>query len=180
LATILCDGCGQPATAEHIARRLKRLENTTRFRPIHVQTLFLGAMSPAEDGDDLYSAQGEFHGEGAEILRALGIQTAGRRVEEILAGIQRQGLLFAHLIECGVSDSAARHAAMERRLPSALARIRRSYKPKRLVLVGAELSGFVTAITSASLEAAVILDKGRPFDWTGLRQAGFASANPEI
>jgi len=32
-----CDGCGQPASAEHIARRLQRLEWATRFRPIHIQ-----------------------------------------------------------------------------------------------------------------------------------------------
>ena len=168
MATILCDGCGQEATAEHIARRLKRLENMTRYRPIHVQTLFLGAASPADDCDDLYSAEGEFRGEGAEILRALGIETAGRSVEEVLAGMQRQGLLVTHLIDCAVIDVEARLATMQKRLPSVLTRIRRSYKPKRVVLVGAELSASVTEITSANLGAELILDAGRPFEWSNL------------
>src|SRR5215469_16919242 len=80
-STILCDGCGQAATADHIARRLKRLEKMTRYRPIHVQTLLVGAVSPENDGDDLYSAEGEFRGEGADFLRALGIIQGGRSVE---------------------------------------------------------------------------------------------------
>jgi len=41
-----CDGCGQPASAEHIARRLQRLEWATRFRPIHIQALLLAAFRP--------------------------------------------------------------------------------------------------------------------------------------
>jgi hypothetical protein len=151
----------------------------TRYRPIHVQTLFLGATSPVEDRDDLYSAQGEFHGEGSEILRALGIDSIGRSVEEVLTGIQRKGLLFTHLMECEVSDAAARRTAMQKRLPSVLARIRRSYKPKRVVLVGTELSEFVTAITSANLDARVMSDKGLPFAWAGLYHSGFASVNSE-
>jgi hypothetical protein len=150
----------------------------TRYRPVHVQTLFLGAAGPLEARDDLYSAEGEFHGEGAEVLRALSIETAGRSLEEVLAGIQRQGLLFAHLVDCEVNDPAARSAAMHKRLPSVLARIRRSYKPKRVVLVGRELSGYVTAITSANLEAAVISNKGQPFEWADLYNSGFVSTNP--
>jgi hypothetical protein len=49
-----------------------------------------------------------------------------------------------------------------------LARIRRSYKPKRVVLVGAELYEFVKTITSADLDAMVILRKGQPYEWVGL------------
>lgn len=168
---ILCDGCGQAATQEHIARRLKRLENMTRYRPIHVQTLFLGAASPAEDREELYSTEGEFQGEGAEILRSLGIDRAGRSVEEVVAGIQRQGFLFTHILECPVSDSALRREALRRRLPSVLARIRRSYKPKRVVLVGAELAEFVTQITAASLDAEIVLHYGRPFEWNEISDA---------
>jgi len=53
MQSLVCDGCGQSADAEHIARRLKRLENMTRYRPIHIQALLMGAASPAEDGDHL-------------------------------------------------------------------------------------------------------------------------------
>jgi hypothetical protein len=168
---IVCDGCGQPATQEHIARRLKRLEKMTRYRPIHVQTLFLAAASPAEDREELYSTEGEFQGEGAEILRSLGIDKAGWSIEEVVAGIQRQGLLFAHVLECPLNDPESRQEALRRRLPSVLARIRRSYKPKRVVLVGAELAEFVAQITNAIPDAMVVLRQGQPFEWSEIGDA---------
>src|SRR5207249_10650226 len=40
-----CDGCGQAASAEHIARRLRRLEWATRFRPVHIHTLLRGGVA---------------------------------------------------------------------------------------------------------------------------------------
>jgi hypothetical protein len=137
----------------------------TRYRPIHVQALFLGAMSPAEDGDHPYSAVETFHGEGAEALRALGVEQAGRSVAETLAGLQRMGLLLTHVLECPVTDATARREALQARLPATLARIRRSYKPKRIVLVGTELADCVTQITAANLDAMIVLQRGRPFEW---------------
>jgi len=163
--TIVCDGCWQAADAAHIAKRLKRLEKMTRYRPIHMQTLFLGSTSPAEDRDHLYSTEGEFHGEGKAILRALGIEHGRRSVGEVLSEIQRQGLLVTHVLECPLSDAQARQEAMQKRLPSVLARIRRSYKPKRVVLVGTELCEFVTSIRNGKLDALVVLHSGRPFEW---------------
>jgi hypothetical protein len=180
--TIVCDGCGQAADGAHIAQRLKRLERVTRYRPIHVQTLFLGSTSPAEDRDHLYSTEGEFHGEGMAILRALGIEHGRRSVGEVLSEIQRQGLLITHVLECPLSDAQARQEAMQKRLPSVLARIRRSYKPKRVVLVGTELCEFVTSITNGKLEAVVVLHSGRPFEWARIRPdllAKEATAAPE-
>jgi hypothetical protein len=165
---IVCDGCGQVASQEHIGRRLKRLENMTRYRPIHVQALFLGAMSPIEDRDHLYSVAETFHGEGAEALRALGIEQGGRSVAETLAGLQRMGFLLTHVLECPLSDATVRGEALQSRLPATLARIRRSYKPKRLVLVGAELTDYVTQIINANLDAVIILQKGRPYEWAGV------------
>src|SRR5579859_1587038 len=162
---IRCDGCGQVASQEHIARRLKRLENMTRYRPIHVQALILGAMSPAEDRDHLYSAVETFHGEGAEALRALGVEQAGRSVAETLAGVQRMGFLLTHMLDCQVNDAAARREALQGRMAATLTRIRRSYKPKRLVLMGSGLEEYVTQITGANLDAVVVLDKGQPFEW---------------
>src|SRR6266568_3660815 len=66
-----CDGCGQIASAEHLVRRLQRLEWTTRYRPVHINTLLLGAFSPIEEKDFLYSPGDEFHGEAALLLQAL-------------------------------------------------------------------------------------------------------------
>src|SRR5437899_2234034 len=46
MTEILCDGCGIPATPEHIARRLRHLELATRFRPIHIGILFVAEAPP--------------------------------------------------------------------------------------------------------------------------------------
>src|SRR5262245_6365804 len=143
--SILCDGCGQAATTEHLARRLKRLENMTRYRPLHVQALFLGAVSPSRDEDYLYAAEGAFLGEGLELLRALDVEPAGRAVEATLLEFQRRGYVLAHLLECGqeTSPETIRREALQRRIPATITRIRRSFKPKRVVLLGGDLAEFV-------------------------------------
>ncbi|HKF24460.1 MAG TPA: hypothetical protein VKB24_00750 [Candidatus Acidoferrum sp.] len=140
-ASLICDGCGQPADATHLARRLKRLENMTRYRPIHVQALFLGAASPAADREYLYSAEGEFRGEGQALLRALGVDPAGKPVEAALAEFQRHGYLLAHILECPGPEGApeALTLLLGKRGAILAARIRRSLKPKKLVLLGREL-----------------------------------------
>jgi hypothetical protein len=164
---ILCDGCGQPACAAHIARRLKRLEAMTRYRPIHVQALFLGASSPLNAEDYLYSARDAFQGEGAILLRALHIEDTGRSLEATLADFQRRGYLLAHLLDCSDTLGAEEvsREALARRIPAILARIRRSFKPKRMVLLGQELAEFIPQFMAANLDAALILRDGRPFEW---------------
>src|SRR5213593_3601449 len=64
-----CDGCGQAASAEHIARRLRRLEWATRFRPVHIHTLLLGGVAPREDAEFLYAPGDEFRGEAEFVAR---------------------------------------------------------------------------------------------------------------
>ena len=167
-AEIVCDGCGQPADQEHIARRLKRLENMTRYRPIHIQALFLGVAGPADDRDHLYSAEGKFQGEGAEVLEALGIEPSGRSVAGTLHAFQRAGFLLTHVLECPVADAATRKQALQKRLPATLVKIRRSYKPKRVALVGAELAEFVTQVSNAQLDSILLLQNGLPCEWNAL------------
>lgn len=162
---ILCDGCGQSASSEHSARRLKRLENMTRYRPLHVQALFLGAAIPANATDYLYSALHSFAGEGAALLRALGVEMKGRTAEATLADFQRRGYLLAYVLDCGDGQEADRREALRRRIPVTITRIRRSFKPKRIVLMGAELGEFVPEFTAANFDAALILQNGRPFHW---------------
>jgi hypothetical protein len=167
---ILCDGCGQPAGPGHIAHRLKRLEKLTRYRPIHVLALLLGGIGPAADSDYLYSAEGDFLGEGRKILRALGVESAGRTVEATLAEFQRRGYLLAHVVECAemMAADVGRRERLQRRIPATIARIRRSFKPKGVVLLGSELAEFVPQLAAADLDAALILRNGRPFEWDEL------------
>lgn len=179
ISGILCDGCGQAAGQEHIARRLKRLENMTRYRPIHVQALFLGAASPADDSEHLYSSDGGFAGEGATLLRALGVNTSDRSVDAALTDFQRRGFLLAHVLECaeetgGASVGAGTREALARRIPTTITRIRRSFKPKRLVPLGGELAEFVPQFIAANLGAALLLRSGRPFDWSEIADGGLA------
>src|SRR5262245_33640350 len=106
-AAIFCDGCGQMAGQDHITRRLKRLQNMTRYRPIHAQVLILGAVCPAAEAEYLYSADGDFHGEGLALLTALGVDPVGRPVEVVLTEFQRRGFLFAHILECPITQDQA-------------------------------------------------------------------------
>jgi hypothetical protein len=98
--SLTCDGCGRPASPEHIARRLLRLEWSTRFRPIHIQTLLLGAIAPACDDEFAYSPNGKFSGEAAHLLKALNITTEGKTAEAVHAEIQRAGVFLTHIFEC--------------------------------------------------------------------------------
>jgi hypothetical protein len=154
---------------------LKRLENASRYRPIHVQALFLGAASPANAEDYLYSARDTFQGEGEILLRALHIENTGRSLEATLGDFQRRGYLLAHLIECPQEEgTTVGTEILRRRIPATLTRIRRSFKPKRVVLLGQELAEFIPQFMGANLDAALILRNGRPFEWSEIGGGGLA------
>src|SRR5277367_6808068 len=95
-----CEACGQLASPEHIARRLRRLEWTTRYRPLHIQVLLLSAVSPADDANFLYTPDGQFQGEAGALLDALEISREGKSADTILTELQKRGLLFVHVLEC--------------------------------------------------------------------------------
>lgn len=176
--TILCDGCGQAADPAHIARRLKRLENMTRYRPIHVQALFLAAMSPAVDTDYLYSAEGEFCGEGLALLQALGIEPSGRTVEAVLADFQRRGFLLVHILECPgqFAEPTSIQDLLSKGLAPAAVRIRRSLKPKRLALIGEVLDPFAAGLTSGLPGVEIVRpEKGSSFRLNELGTGALAS-----
>jgi len=174
LSLMLCDGCGQPASPEHISRRLQRLEWATRYRPIHLHTLLLGAVSPKNDADYLYSP-GQLHtGEAANVLAAAGIATAGKEADALHTEFQRRGLFLTHVLECPL-DGELRNGSGERipaatldsllasRLPALFTRIRRSLKPKQLALISGVLTPVVEQFASAQLGCELLLDAGAPF-----------------
>ncbi len=160
-----CDGCGQPASPEHIARRLQRLEWTTRFRPVHINAILLGGISPVADADFLYA--GKFEGEAARLLETVGISLAGKSPEAVLSEFQRGGFFLTHVLECPLEACATPQRSVEtllaQRLPSVMARIRRSLKPKRVVLISDVLAAVAEAFSIADLGCAVLLDTGKPF-----------------
>jgi hypothetical protein len=160
-----CDGCGQAASPEHIARRLRRLEWTTRFRPVHIATLLLGAVAPQRDSEFLYSPAGAWEGEAQSLLAAAGLTLEGKSAEVTLAEFQRGGFLLTHVLECPVEDGGNGNARqlIAKRLPSVLSRIRRSLKPKRLIPISPALQQFLPALTDSDLPCAILLDQGKPF-----------------
>jgi hypothetical protein len=159
-----CDGCGQPASPEHIARRLQRLEWTTRYRPVHIGTLLLGAVSPQADADFLYA--GTFEGEAVRLLHVAGIDAAGKTSEAVLAEFQRGGFLLTHVLECPIEylpGNGIRDVGLLQRVAPVAARIRRSLKPKRVVLISEQLTPIASRFSSAELGCPVLLDDGKPF-----------------
>jgi hypothetical protein len=162
-----CDGCGRAASTEHLARRLQRLEWTTRYRPVHINTLLLSDVSPPEESDFLYSPEGEFHGEAAFLLEALGLPAAGRTRDAVHAEFQRAGFFLTHILECPLENDlesqADRTSLLAARLAAVATRIRRSLRPKRVVLISQELEPILERILSLKLSCPIVLDKGKPF-----------------
>jgi hypothetical protein len=169
-----CDGCGQMASAEHIARRLRRLEWATRHRPVHIQTILLGAVAPLEDGDFLYSPGGEFHGEAGLLLRAVGISYAGKPVDVVHAEFQSAGFFLTHLLECPLENGKRvgpdATVLLREHLPSVASRIRRSLKPKRVMLVTEVPQPIMEDVLALDLGCTVVLDGGKPFRFSSLAE----------
>ncbi len=162
-----CDGCGQNASTEHIARRLQRLEWATRYRPVHIHTLFLGSASPQKQEEFLYSPNGEFLGEAGALLEAAGVSTAGKTAEAVHAEFQRAGFFLTHVLECPVENESAATTAlpslMEQRLTAVAVRIRRSLKPKRVVPISRALETILEKFVALPLGCPLVLDDGKPF-----------------
>lgn len=186
-----CDGCGQLGSPEHVARRLRRLEWATRYRPVHIQTLLLGGIAPREDTEFLYAPSGELQGEAEAVLRAVGIESgrppfeaqgkqgkqeavsttaSGKSVEEIHTEFQAGGLFLTHILECplkpGQNGEAGASTLLRKHLPAVASRIRRSLKPKRVILVTEIPSEVVQDILALDLGCEVILNDGKPFALT--------------
>jgi hypothetical protein len=147
----LCDGCGLPADGAHITRRIQRLELATRFRPIHIQLLFLGEAPPPRIEDYFYFANEDTatrHGLSRvlfeELMHGVGITLAEGKGEAALLGeFQRRGFFLADCLECpveeivpGVREGRVRANAFElsqRFGPQVALRVAQSYKPKYVV-----------------------------------------------
>jgi hypothetical protein len=167
-----CDACGQTASAAHLARRLQRLEWTTRYRPVHIQALLLGGIAPEADAAFLYFPEGNYQGEAANLLDALQISREGKSADAVLTELQKRGLFLTHVLECPLEPGVATADAqqlLEKQLPAAMARIRRSLKPKRLVLFSRELAALAGRFTEADLGCPVFTGQYGPWALDGRR-----------
>ena len=161
-----CDGCGQLAGTAHISRRLQRLAWATRFRPVHIHALLLSGIAPRLDEDFLYAPHSLFQGEAGTILRAVQISMEGKSAESILGEFQKLGLMLTYVLECpledGVSPSKAREL-LDKQLPATIARIRRSLKPKRLLLISADLQQLADQLHQTNLDCPILPSPGGVF-----------------
>jgi hypothetical protein len=169
---LLCDGCGQPASPGHVAKRLQRLEWTTRYRPIHIGTVLFGAHAPKDDAEFLYAEGGALTSQAKYVLAATGVASAGKSWRVVLTEFQRAGFLLTYALECPLEpgvrdDEAATRALLESRLPGLLARIRRSLRPRRIVPISRTLETLLTSRTEAELGCSLLLDDGKAFALDG-------------
>jgi len=160
-----CDGCGQLADSEHITRRLRRLEWATRYRPVHIQTLLLSGICPQRDREFLYSPGLLIDGEARNILQGVQVSPEGKSREAALTEFQKLGLMLAHVLECPLADASVKGvtAAFENQLPSVIARIRRSLKPKRVFLISGPLAQVADPLHHANLGCPVFPEGGGTF-----------------
>jgi hypothetical protein len=176
-----CDGCGQAASPQHIARRLQRLEWTTRFRPVHVSVLLVSAFPPEADAEFLYAAPGVFQGEGADLLEALDVPYVGKVADAVLSDFQRRGFLLIHAMDCPPNPESNNpcqiQALLEARLSVLFTRVRRSLKPKRAVLISELLEPLVDRFLESSVGCPVTLDNGKPF---GLQRTSSRGVNSRL
>jgi hypothetical protein len=176
---MLCDGCGQTASAQHVAMRLQRLEWTTRFRPVHISLLLLSAFPPQNDSDFLYAAPKIFQGEAAYLLEALDVPYLGKAADALLSDFQRRGFLLVHTLDCPPNPEANNAAKiqilLEARLAALFTRVRRSLKPKRTVLISELLEPLVGRFSESNLGCPVVLDNGKPFSLQGPDSQGAIS-----
>lgn len=191
-----CDGCGLPASPEHIAERVRRLELATRFRPVHISVLFVILAPPIRPEDDFYgpSESKEFF---EPFLAALGISSATDKAapgsdtrasdSAKLAEFQRRGYYLAYLSECSIPEKDVAAASTIARLSSTLLRrIQFNYKPKQIAPLGQELIPLVELLRVAGLGPVLTLDRGLTLpiprtgdrQWTELFQGAVAAVEP--
>jgi hypothetical protein len=160
---ILCDGCGQPASSEHIAARVHRLELATRYRPIHVGTLFVALAPPINAEQDFYNVEG-VGGEPNLLLAAVGIPSEAPSAAR-LNEFQHQGYYLTYLSECALPfDSAAdmETATFVRRSSTLIKRILFNYRPKHVAPLGTEVAFLIPILKDAGLGESLVLDDSGP------------------
>jgi hypothetical protein len=134
---------------------------------VHINALLLGAFSPLEERDFLYAPGGDFHGEAARLLEAVGINPTSKPADAVHTEFQRAGLFLTHVLECPLEDDrlnqAGQAALLTVRLAAVASRIRRSLKPRRVILFTEPLEPVVHHILVLDLGCPVVLNSGRPF-----------------
>jgi len=165
----LCDGCGAQVDEAHIRRRIQRLEQATRFRPIHIQVLMLDAAPLSALEDDFYRAPGSpRRSVGSqmffdEIAKCLGRNPGETTDEEAtLSEFQRRGFFLAYAVECPIESPELLAAAITRLAPTLLLRINSSYRPKFIAPISHALQPLIPLLQKSAWGDRLILHDGEP------------------
>lgn len=167
---LVCDGCGIPASPEHVEERIRRLELATKYRPIHIGVLFVTLAPAARLADDFYGPpeSREFFDPFLEALEIpllsdkAGSESGARAGEARLAEFQRRGYYLVHLSECPLGEETERAAGAISRLGATLVRrIRYNYKPKGIAVLGCELTLLIDLLKSAGVDPLVTAPKAQ-------------------
>jgi hypothetical protein len=168
----VCDGCGAQVDDAHIRQRIERLEQATRFRPVHISVLLVDAGPPARPEDYFYRATAtpsDRSPAGREYFDAL-IRSAGLDVREqpneatALAEFQRRGFFLIGAIECALANPADAQKAIEQVAPALLRRVGVSYKPKSIAMLSVATQPLVAAFRQSDWARRLILHDQKPFD----------------
>jgi len=138
---------------------------------VHIGTVLLGAYSPDVESDFLYAEATRTTGEAHRVLSAVGITADGKTKEAILSEFQRGGFLLGYVLECPLEpesrDDAALAVLLKGRMPAFLARLRRSFQPKRVASISSKLDQFLAGLTEKDLGCALLCDGGKSFAFDG-------------
>jgi hypothetical protein len=167
-----CDGCGLPASPDHIAERLRRLELSTRFRPIHIGILFVALAPTIRPEDDFYrpAESQEFFDPFLDALEipaqaektAPELDSSGKKSAR-LAEFQRRGYYLAYLSECPIPQGVEpTESTIARLAPTLVRRIRYNYRPKHIAPLGQELLPLAEMLRVAGIGPILTLDQGLP------------------
>lgn len=167
----VCDGCGAVVDEAHIRRRIARIEEATRFRPIHIQVLLIDAAPPTQPADFFYhlGANGGGRSVAARMyfteMAKLAGETAGVEMsdEAVLTEFQRRGFFLAHAIECPMEGEDRQAEAVLKLAPTMLLRVQTSYKPKHIALISQPTAELIKTLCDADLGERLVLDGDGPF-----------------
>jgi hypothetical protein len=168
----MCDGCGTQVDEAHIRQRIERLELATRFRPIHIQVLFLDSAPPAALEDYFYRPAADLNERSVasrmffdELAKCTGHARATHASEEsALAEFQKHGYFLAYVVECPVESSSDLAGAIDRMASTVVLRVNSSYKPKFLAPISRDLQALLPLLQLKGWNEKLILNNGEPFD----------------
>jgi len=169
---ILCDGCGYPASPVHIAERVARLELATRFRPVHMNLLFVVLAPLQNPADDFYGPpqSRDFFDSLMDALEiaapsAKASTEADRSMNDAarLAEFQRRGFYMSYVSECPIPDESGNAStAIASLIPALVRRIQFNYKPKHIVLLGSNVKPLIETLEESGMGPLLLLQNRQP------------------